>query len=903
MATIYIENVPHEVDPEQNLLAACLSLGFNLPYFCWHPAMGSVGACRQCAVKQFRDETDTAGRIVMACMTPASEGTRISIEDPEAREMRENVIAWMMTNHPHDCPVCDEGGECHLQDMTVMTGHDTREYDYTKRTYNNQYLGPFIHHEMNRCIQCYRCVRFYREYADGRDFNVFAAHNHLYFGRADDGILESAFSGNLIEVCPTGVFTDKTLRRHYTRKWDLQNAPSICGHCGVGCNLIGGARYGTLRRVVNRYNREVNGYFICDRGRFGYEFVNHESRITMPQLRDGHEVGAAARAEAVQTAGRAVENGRCIGIGSPRASLEANYALREVVGEANYCVGVPEREAEVLSRIVELLRQGPARSASLRDVEKADAVFVLGEDLTETAPMLALAVRQAVRNRPFAEAAKRLHLPHWHDAALREVVQNEKGPCYLTTVAESKLEDVAAVAAHGAPDDLARLGFAVAHAIDPDAPEVEGLTEDEGALAADIGKALVESSRPVVLSGASLVSVAIIEAAHAVATALIKRSKPAQLSYTVPECNSMGVAMLGGMPLEKALAAIEDGRADSLLVLENDLYRRIERERVDAVLRKARNVAVLDHSANATTRKAGVILPAAAFYEADGTFVNNEGRAQRFFQVYVPKGEIQESWRWLREIGFAAGKPLTWENLDAATHALAAAVPAFARIPEAAPDASFRAVGQKIPRESHRASGRTAMHANLAVSEPKPPGDPDSPLSFSMEGHRGKPPAPIIPLYWAPGWNSVQSLSKFQAEVAGHLHGGAPSVRLIEPGDRREYVGSIPRGFTPRAGQALVVPLFHIFGSDEQSARAAGLAERIPQPYVLVRPEHAAEMGIEEGMQVEVTLGHAYLRLPARLSRALPAGVAALPVGLPGQEHVALPDWGIVQSVQGMHHG
>ena len=130
-----------------------------------------------------------------------------------------------MTNHPHDCPICDEGGECHLQDMTVMTGHNQRTYRFNKRTYRNQDLGPFVSHEMNRCIQCYRCVRFYRDYAGGKDFNVFGSRNRTYFGRVEDGTLESPFSGNLVEICPTGVFTDKTEKAHYTRKWDLQTAP------------------------------------------------------------------------------------------------------------------------------------------------------------------------------------------------------------------------------------------------------------------------------------------------------------------------------------------------------------------------------------------------------------------------------------------------------------------------------------------------------------------------------------------------------------------------------------------------------------------------------------------------------------------------------------------------------
>src|SRR5512146_1029886 len=181
MATIYIDNRPYEVKDGQNLLQACLSLGFDIPYFCWHPALHSVGACRQCAVKEFKDEKDTRGRIVMSCMTPVKDGLRISIEDAEAKSFRKSIIELLMLNHPHDCPVCDEGGECHLQDMTVMTGHIYRRYTGRKRTYRNQYLGPFISHELKRCIQCYRCVRYYREYAGGRAFDVFASKNHIYF--------------------------------------------------------------------------------------------------------------------------------------------------------------------------------------------------------------------------------------------------------------------------------------------------------------------------------------------------------------------------------------------------------------------------------------------------------------------------------------------------------------------------------------------------------------------------------------------------------------------------------------------------------------------------------------------------------------------------------------------------
>jgi NADH-quinone oxidoreductase subunit G len=228
MAKIYIDNEVYEVKDGRNLLETCLSLGFNLPYFCWHPAMHSVGACRQCAVKQFKDEKDTRGKIVMSCMTPVSEGMRISVDDPEAVTFRRSIIEWLMLNHPHDCPVCDEGGECHLQDMTVMAGHNYRTTRFPKRTFKNQYLGPFINHEMNRCIACYRCVRFYCEYAQGRDFNVFASHDHVYFGRYEDGVLESDETALHAEMGPSdSALPLCTLRRRlqYDPRREVRYAP------------------------------------------------------------------------------------------------------------------------------------------------------------------------------------------------------------------------------------------------------------------------------------------------------------------------------------------------------------------------------------------------------------------------------------------------------------------------------------------------------------------------------------------------------------------------------------------------------------------------------------------------------------------------------------------------------
>jgi NADH-quinone oxidoreductase subunit G len=900
MPTIFVDNRPYEVKGGQNLLHACLSLGFNIPYFCWHPAMDSVGACRQCAVKIFKDEKDTRGKIVMSCMTPAAEDTRISIDDPDVKKFRASVIEWLMLNHPHDCPVCDEGGECHLQDMTVMTGHVYRKTRFRKRTQRNQDLGPFLNHEMNRCIQCYRCIRFYNNYAGGTDLSVFAAHNHVYFGRHDHGTLENEFSGNLAEVCPTGVFTDKTLKRHYTRKWDLQTAPSVCVHCGLGCNTIPGERYGTLRRILNRYNGEVNRYFLCDRGRFGYEFVNSGLRIRQPMTKaaESDERAAITGDEAIRrTAALFYFGSKVAGIGSPRASLEANFALRSLVGEENFFTGMSGSEHALIAAIVDIMRNGPARSPSLRDISECDAIFILGTDVTNEAPMLDLTLRQAVRNKPM-EMVRKLHIPEWNDAAVREAMQDKRGPLFILSMCPTKLDEIATRTHHAAPDDIARLGCAVARELGGDIPEV-ALSGTENSLAGEIAGALRDAKRPLIISGTGAGSEAVIKAAADVAMALCKDGKKAELCFTAAECNSLGLGLMGGKSIGEVFGRVKEGDIDSVIILENDLYRRAEKEKVDAFFGQAKNVVVVDHLLNSTSSKADLLFPAGTFAEADGTFVNNEGRCQRFFQVFVPDGEIKESWRWLRDMMAAAGRTDAedWHGIDDIIDALAGVLPLFKPVRDAAPRAAFRIAGQKIPRQPHRYSGRTAMLAHIGVSEPKPPDDVDTPLSFSMEGYPGKPPSSLISRFWSPGWNSVQSVNKFQSEIGGQLTGGDPGVRLMEPSSGgASYFAYLPPAFEKRENELLIIPLHHIFGSEELSVLSPGIMERSPKLYLALNPADAKALNIADGEETEILTDSGSFRVTALHLKSLPGGTAGFPAGIPGADCISLPAWAKVTS-------
>ena len=295
----------------------------------------------------------------------------------------------------------------------------------------------------------------------------------------------------------------------------------------------------------------------------------------------------------------------------------------------------------------------------------------------------------------------------------------------------------------------------------------------------------------------------------------------------------------------------------------------------------------------ATVAKADIILPAATFAEGDGTLVNNEGRAQRYFQVLDPQDDIREGWRWIGEMMKVYEHELAgqWGTLDDVIRTLAESTPLFAPVQEVAPLSDFRILGEKVPRQPHRYSGRTSMRANINVSEPKPPEDPDTPLAFSMEGFKGQPPSALIPRYWSPGWNSVQSLNKFQEEVGGLLKGGSPGRRLIGAVDKMEpaYFDEIPAPFEPHPDEFLTIPLYHIFGTDPLSRMAPAVLERAPAPYLALSEKDAQKLGVDEGQKVRIKLGAYSLSLPAQLG-PLPTGTVGLPVGLPTIP-AALPVW------------
>lgn len=871
MATIHIDGKAYQAKAGDNLLEAILSQHLDLPYFCWHPSMGSIGACRQCAIITYANDEDTRGRLGMACMTSVTDGMRLSVQAPLAKDFRSSVIEWLMENHPHDCPVCEEGGECHLQDMTVMTGHSMRRYRGTKRTWENQNLGPFIGHEMNRCITCYRCVRFYDEYAGGTDLAAFGSRGRMYFGRFEDGTLESEFAGNLVEVCPTGVFTDKPFAQSYSRKWDLQSAPSVCVGCAVGCNVFPAERYGELKRITNRYHGELNGYFLCDRGRFGSHFVNHGKRIKSAGVRtqDGaYEIGDLTNALTV--AGVTLSHG-AIGIGSPRASFENNFALRELVGAENFCTGIADTELETIKTALDVMRRKGVHVPTLTQVEAADAILILGEDIANTAARTALAVRQAVRTQSF-DMATDANIPKWQDAGVRGHAQRARSALFIATPAATRLDDIATATTSGSIDELVSVGATICN-------QLRARTSSSDDFAGQVANSIRSAKSPLIIAGSSNECVELVQVASNICCALNEQNQSSSFLFVPAEVNSVGAALLdGALSLTAAMQNMAEGKA--AIVLENDLYRRAPAKVVDKALNSNKFIAI-DALENRTAEQASVVFPAATYVEQTGTFVNYESRAQRFYQVFQPHNPIAPAWFWLGRLAEVLGTAPQWGTYSSLLEQCATKT--YVQIKDIAPSSDYRIdATSRIPRQTHRYSGRTAMSSQLNIHEPKATIDQDTPFSYSMEGQNpGNQNGSTIPYVWSPGWNSNQSVFKFQQEVAGKLAGGDPGIRLIEPNSAElEYFEVESTKRTREDGNFELVPLHLVFGSDELSNESWPIRARIPAPFVLLNQQDANSLNVKTGMGVRVT-GIAE-SLAVQLDSRLPSGVLGVSRGLVG---------------------
>jgi NADH-quinone oxidoreductase subunit G len=703
MPRIIIDEREIEVPEGTKVIEAAEKLGIMIPRFCYHPALGPVGACRVCAVKFLQGPFKG---VQMSCMIDARDGMVVSTTDPEAVDFRKYIIELLMLHHPHDCPVCDEGGHCLLQDMTESAGHGRRRYKGKKRTYRDQYLGPLVQHEMNRCIHCYRCSRYYQEFSGYRDLGVMQIANRTYFGRSHDGILESPFSGNLIDICPTGVYTDKP-SRYFGRRWDYERHPSICIHCSLGCRLIASARYRQIARQEADFNEDVNRHFICDRGRYGFFYADLPDRPRNARV-EGKEIPlqqaiaeAAGRLKRIQEESGA---GAIACLGSGRSSLET-MAVQKHLCRLRGWIGPVFRTDPIQEKAVQsaVSRLEPRLSASLEEIAKADFLLVVGVDPVNEVPMLAVAMRQAWRKggkvavidpRPVELPFEFDHLPlpaQWMGPLLKVLIRSAINRDTAAGMGASASEFFDSLGENGAP----------------------------AAPIAGIASRLKAGERPIVVCGTEMADESTIAIASDFVLLLQAEGRKAGLFCVLPDANGFGAALISssGETLVQIVEGIEKGRIRAILAVESDPFLYYpDRNRLEKAFDRLDLLVVLDYLNSIAAVRSHIFLPSETIYEAGGIYVNQEGRAQAASRVYrggypiaqtaeeshpprvflaeVPGGMPEPAWRLLLDLRsrIEEGKEFKNTETEEVRRLLTEAHPAFAalHVPGAFPAGGIR---------------------------------------------------------------------------------------------------------------------------------------------------------------------------------------------------------------------
>ena len=656
MPELIIDGEKVVVPAGTKVIDAAEQIGIIIPRFCYHPALGSVGACRVCAVNVLEG---SAKGIKMSCRLDVEDGMVVSTTDKAAVDFRRHVIEWLMINHPHDCPVCDEGGHCLLQDLTVSGGHGIRRFRGSKRTYHDQYLGPLIQHEMNRCIQCYRCSRFYQEFAGYRDLGVMGVASRIYFGRYRDGILKSPFAGNLIDLCPTGVYTDRP-SRYSGRQWDFERHPSICMHCSLGCHLTVNTRYRQVVKQEARLDPEINGHFICDRGRYGFYYANQEDRPRTCWV--GHEKVPANEAIPL-TAHRLEAISQRYGpssvavLVSPRCSLETLAGTLKLCRDKGWRLPYVDWTRQHLRNVRTALHCLSLNNAiSLEDIETFDGILVVGADPVNEAPMLALSLRQAVRKgaEVLCLDSRPLDLPF-------DFQQISASPRQI----HSLLEAVTASNFENGNESLLP-------------PIIDG---DGGQWAhmQSVLDLVTGHQRIAIICGTDITDHRIMEQCAEVAARLQPRTG---MCFTLPGPNAYGAALLSqpDCAVEDLLENIENGGIRAVLMVETDpLWKFPDRPRLSLAFSRIDFLAAMDYLPLNPANAASVFIPTQTIYESGGIFINHQGRAQNALPVFkggipiaitgdgdhpprefrntVPGSQVCAAWEALAMIGDNEGVP------------------------------------------------------------------------------------------------------------------------------------------------------------------------------------------------------------------------------------------------------
>jgi NADH-quinone oxidoreductase subunit G len=709
---------------------AAKSVGITVPVFCYHEKMKPVGACRMCLV----EVAPGPPLPQTACTTPVAEGMTVKTRSPMAVSGQRATIEFLLLNHPLDCPVCDRGGECPLHDNSFGFGGAESRYLEEKRHFEKPLaLSDEVLLDRERCIMCYRCVRFCREIAGDESLTVIERGTESQIGLAPGRAFDSPFSGNTIEICPVGALTSARYR-FVARPWDIRSVATICPHCPVGCNVRADVRNGEIKRFLSRENAPVDDGWLCDRGRFGYGFPYRPDRLTQPLLRRGggpQEPSTWSEAiEAVRAGLSGRDPSTVAGLAGCQLTNEDLFMFRRLVRDT---IGSPNLDY-TLERHPDAPLGADAAMGQIGALERSDTIVLVGTNPRETHPVLFLRLRKAagrgarfvvigqeplqfeelrrstqnIRVEPGQEAAvveaiMRL-VPAEQDAARERRRQAAEAAAdrafadavkraHDAAVAKAKEANEPEPAAYASVEEGAQR-YGVTR--QPPAPPPEPKFRDREALLARLGP----TAEPPGVGAAELQSAArqiggaerlsllyprrrgVDGRLLAALTNLGLLTEAVNLMPLVSETNQqgaidMGVLASGGVAGADLLEAVRDGRIRALYVAGRDLA--AEPGAAEA-LTNLELLIVQEHAPNATTALAHVVLPGLTFAEKDGTYTNLERRVQRLRTASEAPGEARPDWRIFRDVANALGGQSFHARAEDVFGEVARSVPTYAEL-------------------------------------------------------------------------------------------------------------------------------------------------------------------------------------------------------------------------------
>jgi NADH-quinone oxidoreductase subunit G len=618
LINITINNKPFQVPKGARLIDVCRENGFDIPSFCYYADLALQASCRMCLVR-----IEKMPKLQTSCTITCTDGMIVTTQSEEIEKAQRGMTEFLLANHPLDCPVCDRGGECELQEMTFDWGGLEERFTEKKNYHPEKYLSPIVANDPQRCILCKRCTRVCDEWMGEDAIEAGGRGAHTVIGTYL-GWLDCSQCGNCIEVCPTGTLLDATYR-HQTRPWELAQTISTCSFCSDGCQMSLGSRGGELMRVVarDRYVNGLNGEFLCIKGRFGHPFVNHEARLRTPLIRykKGGKLIPATWDEAIRfTAERldkvADEYGRnaVAVVGSPRLSNESLYALHKF---ATDLVGTDSYTTTDAFSLKPFFDNIGGQIATHKDIRYAKTILLIGGEPEELQPLTGKQIRQAVRN-----GGAKLIIVNSVPIRLREQAAQ------FVHILPGTEDAVVLALSDPAHNNLAAPKVGV---------EVQGLIDLREALSNSAGDVIV-------MFGGELSAAA--QAAIAQLPLSIASDKSRVLLHPLPLFNnSFGAHLIGMMNGSVTAESVLDAAGSSVRAIYlagGFLPQQLDGR--EAALTSLDFLVVQELFETAATKAADVVLPAASFAEIDGTFTNNDGFVQRVRQSIPPVHQAKPDW-------------------------------------------------------------------------------------------------------------------------------------------------------------------------------------------------------------------------------------------------------------------